>query len=87
MEFEEISLLGGPFDGDVHLVNPARNVLTIEYKTGATRKRLYGGVIQHVVEVACETYRRISPDCFEHCRTPGGIADHPDAYNEWKELP
>ena len=83
MEFEEITLLGGPFDGDVHLVNPARNLLTIEYKTGATRKRLFGDYLADVVEIGCETYRRISPDTFEHCRTPGGIGDdNLDFYTE-----
>ena len=78
MEYQEIGLWGGPFDGDVHLVDPERDFLTISYRTGVIRERFYGKTLCYVVELGAADYIRVSDTVFEHCRphTAMGELEH-----------
>lgn len=76
-DWQQVSLLGGPFDGQLHSVDPHRRLFTIEYQTG-WKKELYGGVIYVVPQKECVSYRRVSDTVFEHCRTPVAMGDSDD---------
>src|SRR3954447_7603745 len=73
-DWQEVSLLGGPFDGQVRSVDRARNMFTDDVLIG-WKKELYGGVIYDVPQKETVSYRRISDTVFQHCRTPTAMGD------------